>query len=178
MAELGPANLQTTILQVDPMKMANTTQNIPINILFAGYLIKLLSDEIVDSNYEIREIASEALYSLLSTVEGKNALNDTYKNVEYSNGSIDVDLISPFITVKCEPSNTHISPEGFKRLIQMQNCWWPEVYSSEGHITWLKSLVTGILNFFIHPTYLKDLIPLCDKKVSTLIILPQYRTFG
>lgn len=175
MAELGPANLQTTILQVDPMKMANTTQNIPIDILFAGYLIKLLSDEIVDSNYEIREIASEALCSLLSTVEGQNALNDTYKNVEYSNGSIDVDLISPFITVKSVkyvPSKTQISPEGFKRLIQMRNCWWPELYSSEGHITWLKSLVTGIMNVFINPTYLKDLIPLCDKKVSTLIISP------
>ncbi|KAJ8933927.1 hypothetical protein NQ314_013683 [Rhamnusium bicolor] len=155
LGELGPANLMTLVLQ--PEKGVSDIKCTPFELL-SGHIVSLLSGYIVDTDINIVKTASEALYIVLGSKEGRKVAES---GVNFGYGLIDKRCFCPYIpdSKSTSASSAIVLTEVFKNKINVDKLWCPDNHIC--HKKWIVSLVTSLLETFTDKSYLPKLIPIC-----------------
>ncbi|XP_068082647.1 serine-protein kinase ATM [Anabrus simplex] len=160
LGELGPADLTTTVLRPES-KRGLPENDTPVDLLvFAGHVLRLLTNYLVDEDIKVVEAASKALYVVLASKEGQTAIETSLSkpNQEY---------LVPFLSTKKSKQNSSagIDEKLFKMQVDCPELWCPEYDCS--HESWITKLVCSILETFPKDNcFLPNLISMCKVKVS------------
>ncbi|KAJ8960033.1 hypothetical protein NQ318_009470 [Aromia moschata] len=159
LGEIGPADLLTLVLQHDTgMSDIKCT---PFELL-SGRVLSMLCEFIVNSDNNLVKAASETLYVVLDSKEGRKMAES---NISFGNTLVDKKYLVPYFSPN--KSSASSSPtvliEVFKSKINKNNLWSPSENLS--HENWIVLLVTSFLESFSNKSYLPKLVPLC--KIST-----------
>ncbi|CAH1170506.1 unnamed protein product [Phaedon cochleariae] len=158
LGELGPANLQTLVLQ--PEKTISDLKCSAFELL-SGHVISLLIEYLVDSNINVVKTASETFYTVLDCREARTIAES---NTDFGNGPINKKYILPFYPPNKASSTSRVAvdQEKFNSNIPNDSLWCPKEKSN--HENWIITLVSELLDTFTYQSYLQKLIPVCKVK--------------
>ncbi|CAH1112513.1 unnamed protein product [Psylliodes chrysocephalus] len=160
LGELGPANLQTVVLQ--PEKILVHQKHSPIEIII-GSVISMLSKYIIDCDINVLKRARRLFYEILHLNEGKKIIN---AGGDFGFGPINKDYITPYYSSqrKVSTQNTILNTKLFVEKMKDSKLWCPDTDIS--HNRWITTLVSTILKTFNDASPLSNLIEVCEVKVE------------
>ncbi|XP_023014307.2 serine/threonine-protein kinase tefu [Leptinotarsa decemlineata] len=160
LGELGPANLQTLVLQ--PERAVFDLQCTPFELL-TGNVISLLSEYVVDSDVNVVKTASETFYLVLDCKEGRKLAES---NKDFGYGPINKNYIKPYfpLTRSSPSSNSDIDVEICVSKLSDDTLWCPRTETL--HKQWILNLVSAILESFTNQSYLQKLTSMCKVKTK------------
>ncbi|KAG5880543.1 hypothetical protein JTB14_026776 [Gonioctena quinquepunctata] len=157
LGELGPANLQTLVLQPEKTVIDLKSKFTPFEILI-GHVISLSSEYVIDSNINVLKIASETFYFVLDSKEGRKIAES---KTDFGYGPINEKYIKPYFPLNKSPasSNATIDVELFESKISGDILWCPQ--TDILHNNWIVTLISALLETFTDRSCLQKLVPLC-----------------
>ncbi|XP_056641369.1 serine-protein kinase ATM isoform X1 [Diorhabda sublineata] len=160
LGELGPANLQTLVLQSE--KELIQIKQTP-SVILCGAVISYLIKYIVDCDINVVEEASKMLHVILNNKEAKKLVD---LNSDFGYGPINKNYIIPYYpsTLSSPYQNASVNEEYFLEKLGNSEIWCPRDHGC--HNKWITMLVSNLLGTFTDRTYLNKLVDICNVKVD------------
>ncbi|KAI4461961.1 serine/threonine-protein kinase atm [Holotrichia oblita] len=156
LGELGPLDLASLMLQLgQPHQYPEST---PFQLM-TSHVVKLLSNYIIDVDIELVKAASDALYGVLESKEGKYYID----NLE-DDSMLSRDYLYPFLSKRrASVTIIRIDKKEFQENVNRGELWFAD---GQNHNIWIKNLACELLKCFSDKCYIHKLIPICKIKVD------------
>nr|CAD7397996.1 unnamed protein product [Timema cristinae] len=163
LGELGPVDLATMILKPEQGRVASKPlKNKEASLVaLARHVIQLMVEYLVDPQISVAQAASDALYSVLSTEQGRAAAD-----VKIPDGvQLERSIIVPFY--HCGEARGKwglvVSEDHMSQVVDQGYLWVPVEDCT--HDTWITNLVCTLLEAYPEDSFLRQLAPVCRVKV-------------
>lgn len=159
LALLGPLKLQARTFNCKPVE---NPKKVDDKGFLTHKIVRRLLQFLRETEPELRRLSSTALYSICTSIFGKQYLSEnivkrTERYQSVFKGHLELDYIRPFLTPKCNELEMQFSLGALKTCFQPQQKLWTRDIRGK-HDEWVIELTCGILGVFQHP-YFENLAP-------------------
>ncbi|XP_024944918.1 serine-protein kinase ATM isoform X2 [Cephus cinctus] len=167
LGELGPADLTTMILYPEKSHL-----NVDINSIemLTYNIVILLSDFLIDSDFELRQASANGLYTVFDSFWGqkltdKNYLTSLEEAMEEFELRLRIEYVYPFLN-KHRENKKHIKIDfkSFRSCFDVGNDFWVGKLT-RSHNEWITNITINVIECF-SDFYLTELTPVCKLNVQ------------